>query len=419
MKDARTTALVRGSVGILPAGALGVGFFHHLTELSGRLDGSVVFLDRPGSSSSRAMHAAGGLRLRTGDGAERRLEGRTVLGGNLVDRLVLGAVPDVVIVTCNPDQLLEFVTHFVEFVCEGHARFGLERADAWLPAVLLAPNGIYFQRLRLVCGEKLEEAAVFGRLPPLWPDHLEMLLGRLLRGVTMQTGVREGSGGDAVYRPGPAGHTKVGGGDANVRRRIVAVLAGRGASIEDAGPARPTRLEFDKALINLVSNLLGQLLAVDARGAFAPLEVEEILARASDGRSLELARHLFAVGRAVGAYGKEESPEGIHETMTAASLVNRRHVPSSLQYLGLALRAGTLRPRLTPTEQWLIEPLVRYARSAGLDDAVAYFRGLRERLQERLRLAIAHAAAHGATRLPVAPEDGADHAVRFPSPPNP
>ena len=40
-----------------------------------------------------------------------------------------------------------------------------------LPVVVLASNGIYYQRLRQIYLEKLEESSLLGRLPDLWPDH--------------------------------------------------------------------------------------------------------------------------------------------------------------------------------------------------------------------------------------------------------
>jgi hypothetical protein len=89
------------------------------------------------------------------------------------------------------------------------------------------------------------------------------LVGRLLRGVTIQTGQRDGSGADAVYRPGPLGRTRVAGGDAAIRARTVELLVSLGEWFEMGDEASPTRVEFDKALVNLTANLLGQLAAID------------------------------------------------------------------------------------------------------------------------------------------------------------
>jgi hypothetical protein len=59
-------------------------------------------------------------------------------------------------------------------------------------------------------------------------------------------------------------------------------------------------------------------------------------------------------------------------------------VPSSLQWVGLRLRTGDLAADLTPTETWLLDPLIRYARSAGLDHSVAYFEMLKHDLLQKL-----------------------------------
>jgi hypothetical protein len=52
------------------------------------------------------------------------------------------------------------------------------------------------------------------------------------------------------------------------------------------------------------------------------------------------------------------------------------------------LREGTLKAELTPTEKWLLDPLIRFAKTAGLDDSVDFFTELRQRLEENLQAAI-------------------------------
>jgi hypothetical protein len=63
------------------------------------------------------------------------------------------------------------------------------------------------------------------------------------------------------------------------------------------------------------------------------------------------------------------------------------HIPSSLQWIGLRLRQGKLEPQLTPTEEWLLDPLIRYAHAAGLHEAGDYFSALKKRAIEKLALA--------------------------------
>ena len=137
-------------------------------------------------------------------------------------------------------------------------------------------------------------------------------------------------------------------------------------------------------------NLLGQLHAIDDAGRFRLLTVGEIL----DGEVQEEARALARARRSKWVAPCMPMPpddefESIFETILASCREHLDHVPSSLQWIEQQLRAGTLQPRLTPTETWLLEPLIRYAHAAGLEDAAHYFEALTRRLEHRLAVAIA------------------------------
>ncbi|MGB3651401.1 MAG: hypothetical protein WBA41_09350, partial [Rivularia sp. (in: cyanobacteria)] len=256
-----------------------------------------------------------------------------------------------------------------------------------LPLFILASNGIYFQRFRQIFIEKIEEATLFARLPDLWPDIIPQIVCRLLRGVTIQTGLRIGSGAKTIYRPGPQGRTQIAGGNAATRLRCTTILTERGALFEEAANSSATRLEFDKALVNLTVNLLGQLLAIDSEGHFQLLTVGEILDSAYQSRIRELVDRVFRVGQMVKVYGLQEDVEVICDRAMKSALEHANHIPSSLQWVDMNLRNGTLQPQMTPTESWLIEPLIRYAKASGLEDAANYFQELKDELINKLTLA--------------------------------
>ena len=401
------------AVGILPPGALGVAFFHHLT---GGLDDTVLaerprrvfFVERPGGSASAgALRDAGEIQVQPlGDGgAPRRV--RLDDGGldDLAARAGEGRLPEVLLVCPNPDQLLGALSEGVRLLEVAHRRRPLALAvtegTLAFPLVVLCANGIYFQRVRQIFIEKLEESALFGRLPDLWPDLMPHVVNRLLRGVTIQTGVREGSGPGTLYRPGARGRTLVAGGNARTRSRAVEILAGLGGWFEVAAEGvTATRLEFDKALINLTGNLLGQIHSIDERtGAFRALTVGEVF---SNPRSADEARvlagHIIAIGQAVRAYGAEEAPGPIIENVFATLRAHGGHTPSSVQYVGLGLAQGTLRAEVPPTESWLLDPLAQYARSAGLEESERYLESLKVRLVARLKVGIRARAGAPADR---------------------
>lgn len=385
-------AVRKNSIGILPPGALGVTLFYHLTGALREVTGDVFFLERPGSTSGAALRESGGLRIIDASGSHV-VETAKGFGGDLAARLRERTLPEVLLICPNPDQLLEVITAAVELLEAMHQAAPLVAGDLDFPILVLSANGIYFQRVRQVFIEKLEESTLFGRLPDLWPELMPEIVSHLLRGVTMQTGLREGSGAGTTYRPGPAALTRIAGGSARLRQRAVEILTGRGGWYEDAADGSPTRIEFDKGLVNITCNLLGQIQAIDDAGNFRALNVGEILGGENEAEAARLTAHVVAVGRAVKVYSADETSERVLETMYGTSRLHRGHVPSSLQWVKLMLEHGTLAPQVTPTEIWLLDPLIRYARSAQLEDSALYFESLKERLVTKLRLCAAAQSA--------------------------
>ncbi len=381
-----TPGVQRGHVGIRPPGALGVAIYYHLTRKLAEPE-AVHFLLRPGAASARAIEAGGGLWIETRQGP-RHVNAEDVCLPGLTACWNAAVLPEIVLACANPDQLLGILDETVAVIEHAHYARRLSGEDLPVPIVILCSNGIYFQRLRQLFIERLEESTLMGRLPDLWPDMMPRLVGRILRGVTLQTGVREERDARPWYRPGPQARTWLAGGDLESRRRALDVLSTRGGWFEIAAHASATRLEFDKAMINLVSNLLGQTLAIDDSGLLRPMTVAAIRREASEARVLELVRHVLDVGKAVHVYEEDEEAARHLARLEDSAAGSGDHIPSSLQWLELNLRTGRHRAELGPTEAWLLEPLIRYARSAGLDAAAHYFEHLRESLLRKL--AIAH-----------------------------
>ncbi|HEY0551527.1 MAG TPA: hypothetical protein VGF13_18125, partial [Verrucomicrobiae bacterium] len=264
-----------GAIGILPAGALGVALFHQLTRKLAANEGAVFFLERSASRSAAALRAKGELLISV-EGRLHRVPTENLLRGDLLAAFERSELPEVLLLCPNPDQLPPILDAVVQLL-ERMNECGELTAQFEFPIIVLSSNGIYYQRLRQQFIERLEESTLLGRLPDLWPDIMPRLVGRLLRGVTIQTGLRDGAGAEAVYHPGPSGITRLAGGGAGARARACALLRERGGWFELAEHSSATRLEFDKAMVNLIANLLGQLHAIDERGDFHLLRVREIV----------------------------------------------------------------------------------------------------------------------------------------------
>jgi hypothetical protein len=379
-------SLTKNSVGILPAGALGVSFFYHLTHQLSQIDGGVCFIERRNSSSSQFLKTNGKIAIATEE-IIQYLPTNQILKPDLLSCYKSGFLPEIVLICPNPDQILSIISTTVELLILISEQEELSQPELTFPYLVLSSNGIYFQRFRQIFIEKIEEATLFGRLPDLWPDIIPRIVSRFLRGVTIQTGVREGDKGDTIYRPGPRGRTQITGGDITSRERCCQILTEKGGWFEVAPNISPTRIEFDKALVNLSANLLGQLMSIDAEGNFKALSIGEILANSQQTDIRELASHVFKVGQMVRVYGKSESFEVILDQLMETRHIHESHIPSSLQWVETKIRLGTLEPEMTPTEAWLIEPLIRYAKASELEDTVNYFEGLKNQLIEKLTLA--------------------------------
>ncbi|MDJ0795910.1 MAG: hypothetical protein QNJ51_03595 [Calothrix sp. MO_167.B12] len=380
------TSLIKGSIGILPPGALGVSLFYHLTGELQQIDGQVYFLERRGSTSATALKQSGKINIATPRGIQS-LETENLLQPDLLTCCQSGFLPEVILVCTNPDQLLGVITTMVELLVMLYERGSISALQESFPVFVLAANGIYFQRFRQIFVEKIEEAILFARLPDLWPAIMPQIVCRLLRGVTIQTGLRQGSGKNTVYKPGPSGRTQITGTDAITRAYCTQILASRGAWFEEAVHGSPTRVEFDKALVNLVTNFLGQLLAIDSQGNFRALTVGEILDPAHQPRMRELVHQVFRVGQMVKVYDLQEDVEVIFQEVLQTCRPHSEHITSSLQWVQMKLSLGTLEPEITPTEAWLLEPLIRYAKAAGLEDTANYFQQLKDELVRKLALA--------------------------------
>lgn len=144
-----------GTIGIVPAGALGVSFFYHLTRELTKNDGSVFFLERTGSHSAQALREKGVMNVEVGNEV-RRLPVAQLFRGDLLSAFDERGLPEVLLLCPNPNQLPAILNSIVELLERMNDAGELAQMD--LPVFVLCSNGIYYQRLRQQFIERLEEA---------------------------------------------------------------------------------------------------------------------------------------------------------------------------------------------------------------------------------------------------------------------
>lgn len=376
------SGLRANSIGILPAGALGVAFYHHLTE-AGRRDSDLFFLDRPDGGRSTSLRRAKHLHVEY-DGAEHLLPVAGRFAGGMIECYAEGRLPELILVAVNPDQIDSLLGAMVLLLEWMRDEGALETGQPAFPHFLFVSNGIYFNHTRYRFIELLERSIMEGRLPDLWPTVAPQLVCRLLRGPTMQSGRRDGDGTEAVYRPGHNGLTLISGGDAAGRQRAYELLAGHGAPVQIA-PQSPVSIELRKALVNLICNLFGVLYSIDPDEGFQPRTIGEIIAPEHHPEFLALGEHVYSIARAIRAVPADTRFDAIWPTLLTQLEGVAEHTSSTVQAVAQAVAEGHPPAEITPNEVWLLDPLKGLAADLQLRDDLHYFSDLEQRYHSALR----------------------------------
>ena len=179
--------LQEGNLGIHTPGALGVAFFVHTQAecIIGRCDDGIT--DTLKKSGTLRLDERGTLRTRPL---------RNSVFSNLLEADALGRMPELLMLCCNPDQLHLItgdMTAFLENLA-GRGRLQSEREiQRRVPIVLILPNGIVAEQTLQTYEEQLRESMLMGRLPGGTHEMIDALLDRMVRGISLQAGGRQGT----------------------------------------------------------------------------------------------------------------------------------------------------------------------------------------------------------------------------------
>jgi hypothetical protein len=373
--------ICKNTIGIMPAGALGVAFYHHLT--GGNLDhNDVIFLDRPAGGESNILRLSDSLHIKY-DGKSFTIPTQGRFLGGIIECYDKGKLPELIMVATNPDQIdsvLQGILLLLEWMRDEGT---LESEPLEFPYFLFIANGIYFNRTRYRYVELLERAFMEGMLPDLWPDIVPQLVCRLLRAPTMVLGHRTGHGAGAVYHPGYKGPTLISGGNATGRKRVRTLLADRGLPVETSDQS-PVSLELRKASMNLIGNMFGVIYSIDDGGLFRPRALDEIVVPKHYPEFLELGEHVYSIARAIRAVPADTCFTDVWPTILDQIHSLESHYTSTVQSVAQSIADGIALPEMTPNEAWLFNPLKELAADLQLQETYTYLL----RLEERYRAAL-------------------------------
>jgi hypothetical protein len=372
-----------GELGIHPPGALGVAYFVHA--------GADSIIGHSGDGITQPLKEAGALRLQDPTGVRAMpLEGR--IFANLLEADACNRTPELLMACCNPDQLEVLtveLTRFLENLAARHHLRSVEDVRCRVPILLILPNGILSEQTLETYASQLNEARLLDRLPGVTETMVEALLDRVVRGISLQAGGRRGSGAETIYVLEGKGTLVFAGGGERERERVEAVLTDHNYPCMHVRGVPGTRIEFDKAMISIVLNVGGLIHTVKPSGELIDLRMGDLCkdpARADFVH--DVTRAVFDVGKAIAAYGPDDSYDQVWAKHRATILKFSGHVTSSLKTFRDALAGGLDGVKLFANEEWVLTPLARYAANAGLKDEERLFRALGHKVQEAMARAI-------------------------------
>ena len=375
--------LCEGELGIHPAGALGVGFFIHA--------GAESLIGRGGDGITQPLKELGSLRLKDGE-ALREVSLKNRIFANLLEADALERMPELLFVCCNPSQLPLMtgeLTRYAENLAERGRLRSLEDIRRNMPILLILPNGILSEFTMQAYADQLTESMLMDRLPGVTEEMNQALLDRIVRGISLQAGGREGSGADTVYRLEKKGMLIFAGGGAAERERIEAILTAHDYPFRHARDVPGTRIEFDKAMISIVLNVGGLIHTVEPSGELLDLRMGDLCKDSSKDQFVEqVSRAVFDVGRAIDAYAPDAAYDDVWADHRATIMKFAGHVTSSLKSFRDALGTGLKTVSLFSNEEWILAPLAAYAAKAGLAEEEALFKNLKLQVQQSMARAI-------------------------------
>ncbi|MDP6987456.1 MAG: AMP-binding protein, partial [Phycisphaerales bacterium] len=384
--------LIGGQLGIHPPGALGVGFFVHMQ--------AECLIGMSGDGITEILKEAGRLRLEQ-HGQQQIVPIRGRIFANLLEADAKKSLPELLLVCCNPNQLGAFtgeVTGFLESLAGRGLLDSPEQVRAHVPILLILPNGVLFESTFGEFQSQLNEAVLMDRLPGVTPEVQAAIEARVVRGISLQAGGRRGNGADTTYVLEKKGSIVFAGGGELEQERIGEILQAHDYTFTHVQNVPATRIEFDKAMISIVLNVGGLIHMVKPSGECIDLRMGDLCAdQRNDAFVSQITKAVFDVGQANGAYPSDATWEEVWEGHRNTILKYKGHVTSSVKDLSAALNRGLESVKLFTNEEWILQPLQRYAALADMQAERSLFKDLAKQVQQAMARAIKFRRNQGGT----------------------
>jgi len=369
-----TRDIIQETIGIYPVTSLGISFYYHCTVdlLICRKDGvtSQLFANDPT------------LNIQTKDELKQiDISGQFVNG--MIQAFNEKRLPSTILCT-PPYCFIEDLTNELaeisallmsEGLLKGHAN--LKRF--YFPTVILASNGIIYDEIIYNLHSKLEKL----KIPELI---IKNICSKIVRGSIMQGAYRE----DNIYLPHTKGLIKIALPKFPLFSTVVDLLNSKEFTFSIH--TNPHRIEFEKAMVNIATNTIAMLFALDKQNLkLNRIVIKNALSPENSTHSTlvrEVQIAIFEIGKKAGAFSQSDTFEKVWGPRKEQILKHdSSHTSSSLYCYKNMIKTQTFPDGIPDAENALLYPLKCFAKHYQLFDEVLLIEEIERMLLRDLEFA--------------------------------
>lgn len=366
--------IINNTVGIYPVTPLGISFcfFDNVDLLICRKDGEVFNL-----FSKMPI-----LNIDNKDQVEQfNIEGR--FSNGMLDALNRKILPSLIL--ASPGY--SFLSNFIEEITEIAVKLNdMELLKPYhplnmfcFPIIILTSSGIIYEETI----NKLKQSLLYSNLPEVI---INKVCSKVLRGSASQMPFRE----DSTYYPHKKGVLKIAVTKPELFESILCLLNKNKFNISIQ--KNPKRIEFEKAMVNIVTTSLAMVLALDKTDLkFKSINLQQILTskdpqQATFINNLQVA--VFNIGKKCNAFSESDQFETLWMPRKEQILKqDNKHMVGSLYSFKKMIKSNSFPEHLPEEDMAIINPLKRIAQENKLFEELALLENLEREIIETLNLA--------------------------------
>ncbi|MEW5822407.1 MAG: hypothetical protein AB1782_19590 [Cyanobacteriota bacterium] len=366
--------IIQPTIGIYPVTSLGVSFYYHCTVdlLICRKDGVTagIFSKNPT------------LNIKI-DGNTKEIGIADCFVNGILDAAHKKILPSAILCTppyCFINDMVNELTNLVSYLNSKKLLIGYTNLSRfYFPAIILASNGIIYDEIIYNLNKNLVELDLSEQI-------INNICSKVVRASIMQGAYRENN----LYYPHKKGLIKLALPKFSLFGQAVELLTSKNYVFSIH--TNPHRVEFEKAMVNIATNSIAMIFALDRQNALLKaMTIKEALDPSDVIQAAfvkDIQKAIFKIGQKAGGFTESDTFEKVWYPRKEQILKHdSEHISSSLQCFKNMIKAKSIPEGIPDAENALIYPLKCFAKHYQLFDEVILFEELEKMLLNNLQFA--------------------------------